>query len=1061
MPTNILGNHFSEPRSVQDALLQHVTENKLIFVATMDGKITEVNEAAAGVSGFLAEEMIGSRCDKIFGQGESPGDWAKIFEDLKAGKHFIRELKNLTKDGSAHWTEANFVPLNESREGGPRFVCIQRDIKETKRAQNRAARIRNLLEETGVGSWEVDLIGNRIFWSDVTCAIHEVPSGYLPTLEEGIEYYEPGEDRDRITKVVERAIQENKSYSEDLRIKTARGRKIWVRAKGKPVFENGKCIRLIGTFQDITGERDTFAQMQKELNFLDQTLGSAINTIIIAFDEAGKIELFNQGAERLLGYTSQQTSSMALMEFLNSNCFQEKPGEVATDEEDLLQTVILQARERPSQKRECLLRTQTGNLLPVMISLSPLETGPEQEAKYLCVAEDISALKEQQIELQQASSAKSDFLANMSHEIRTPMNGIIGMTNLLLETNGLDQSQREYGTIIKGSAESLLKIINDILDFSKVEAGLLELEEVEFNLRDNLSDFVAIMAYKAKSKNLSFDCQVQPSVPNSLIGDYSRMRQILMNLAGNAIKFTDKGRVTINVTRMESTPQETKLKFTISDTGVGIETSRTDELFDKFSQANASVSRRFGGSGLGLSISKQLAELMGGEIGAFGAIDEGSTFWFTLPFKRPDPKIREQKYSQLLKGKKVLVIDDDEQILRLMKEYLSMWKMEPILCQDASTALQKVYELVDAGDPVKCMFVDYSMPGMNGSTLARILKKDPVTKRINLILLTGMGTIEDLEPVRAKGFDYYCSKPMRPSDLFDTLVSVYESPIQIEASELDDYRERFAKTKARILLAEDNSVNQLVAKGIMEKHGFTIETVSSGQEALRQVMEIEYDLIFMDVQMPIMDGLEATREIRNLETNTGREKRVPIIAMTAHAREEDKQTCLAAGMDDFTPKPISALSVAQLLDKYLPPPSPEAVLRMPKPGAGQHIPPPSEIEKERQTSTEALFEKEETLKRFDQDQELMKLVCQTALGDISADLQKLKVAIGESDSEQSRFFAHSIKGAAKNAGFARLGDLAHQCETACKDSKLDSANRLLIEISKTYEETQRAITSQN
>lgn len=705
------------------------------------------------------------------------------------------------------------------------------------------------------------------------------------------------------------------------------GSRLWVAWTNKPIYdESGNLQEILSIGTDITWRREMEAQLRAERNLL-RILIDNLPDFVYVKDTESRFLVGNVALARLMGAATPD-------ELVGKTDFDFYPLEMAEkfyrDDRHVIETgQPLLNIEEPAQDAQ-------SNRLWLATTKVPLRDAEGRVIGIVGIGRDITQRKRVEEELRQAkeaaeaaSRAKSQFLANMSHEIRTPMNAILGMTGLLLDTP-LNKEQREYAETVHHSAEALLQIINDILDYSKIEAGRLELEMLDFDLRVTVEDTADMLAIEAQRKDLEFAYHIAADVPARVRGDPGRLRQILTNLLGNAIKFTEKGEVVLHVTREAETATHVTVRFVVRDTGIGIPKDRFDRLFQSFSQLDASTTRKYGGTGLGLAISKRLAELMGGQIGAESEVGKGSIFWFTAVFEKLPVETEKAEGSaptlpDWLRGGRVLVVDDSATNRLILREQLRSWGCQPEEAASADEALQRLLQSVEKGEELyRAVLIDMQMPGMDGEMLAHCVRTNRDLDSVALVMLSSMDRRAEADQLRSAGVDAVLTKPVRSRQLLEALIAAGHRratqpaptaplPATAEGGTAE------SPPRARILLAEDNVINQKVALRMLEKLGYRVDVVANGLEAVRAWQTIPYHLILMDVQMPEMDGFEATVLIRKQERGTGRH--VPIIAMTAHAMKGDRERCLEAGMDGYIAKPVQFKELEETLHRILGPPS--------------------------------------------------------------------------------------------------------------------------------------------
>ncbi len=1051
------------PRTIGRDFFRRIVDaaDQGIWVLDDAGSTVFANAKMAAILGCAAGEMATL---SVYDVLDEPGRAAAAgnIERRRRGHVDVLECNFVRRDGSRTWVVMHASPL---RDAGRHFgsVCLVDEINERKHVEDMLRESRQQLADgqrvAHLGSWQWDIAADKVSWSAEMFRIFGIDEGefhaeapFAASLARGRVH---PDDRHKFDDGVQALLRGEPTFEYDARTIRPDGELAWVRSRGKAMRDDaGAPIRVVGTAHDITVAkraeeelRTTSARYQ-----LLQQMASAANqatsledALQVAVDQicahtgwaAGHVYLPSDTAvDGLTPLPIWNADQPALIQAFRTASMTIRDGE----SRGLARRVLVAGKpawtdlrsdsDTVTLKVPLALGFEGAFAFPVLVgddvacvleffSREPVDpdedsleiigqvgTQLSRVAERMRTAADLAAARDAAME---SSRLKSDFLATMSHEVRTPVNGVIGLTGLLLGTE-LDSRQRQYAEGVKGAGESLLAVINDILDFSKIEAGKLELEIIDFDLLDVVEGAVALLAENARSKGLRLVATCHPDLPTALRGDPVRLGQILANLGSNAVKFTPEGEVVMHAGLVDTGEGIVMARFDVSDTGIGIAEDDMRRLFEPFSQVDASTTRVYGGTGLGLVISRRLVTAMGGELTVESTVGRGTTFTFTIPLRVQDDATpaRPRPTDHLLDGLAVLVVDDNRTNRMILAEQLTAWQLRPVVVDSAAAALVELADAAGRDEPYRLALLDMCMPSVDGLALARLVSADPALAATKTVLLTSATDISS-DAARDAGLVDILTKPVRQSELHDCLVRIVgpatPAPEPTQAAGKRAHR-------GRVLVVEDNTTNQMVATGILDQLHYESDVAVDGHAAVDALSRGDYAAILMDIQMPGMDGYEATAEIRRREGTT---RHTPIIAMTAHASPGDRDRCLAAGMDDYIAKPVRPRDVAAALTTW----GQDADATGPAGVARVDEPSDSPVDDERLTLLRQMNPADESL--------LPRLV-EAFVGEVPGVLDEIRAAVDVGDDESLRRGAHQIKGAALTLGATTVGTVSAEIE---------------------------------
>ncbi len=1051
-----------EPDGTGSGTLDEVTLRALIEHVPVTVYIDRLDETGSNVYtsprleselGYTVEEWVSDK--ELYSKVLHPEDRERVLAEYRRTRDtdepFRAEYRMIARDGTVHWflDEATVI---RDEAGRPAYfhgflldITEQKQLAKALRGSEEELRrqkqyVESLVEINPTAIVTVDRDGSVTSWN---LAAEEL-FGY--SRDEAI-----GRQVDDLVVGREDLRSQAVSYEEVLRAGRFHTVTQRVRRDGTladvelivvPVIEEGEPTGYLVIYHDIS-------ELQRQKQYY-QSLLEVSPTAIVTTDPDHKVTSWNPAAERLFGYTREETIGRDVDSLVaNTEAVHREAVQVNRQTKEAGQVRLTTRRTR-----------KDGSLVDVDVRAAPIRVGDEMVGLY-ALYHDISELQRAREQAEGATQAKSAFLAMMSHEIRTPMNAVIGMTELLLDTD-LTPEQRSYAGVIRSSGDALMAVIDDILDFSKIEAGRLELERRPLDLRNCVESALELVAASASSKGLNLAYSVDQRLPGAIVGDATRLRQILINLLNNAVKFTDKGEVVLSVDEetLESDEGEVRRKhrlhFAVKDSGIGIPEDRLSRLFESFSQVDASTTRRYGGTGLGLAISKRLSELMGGTIWVESRVGEGSTFHLTIQAEQAPglAPAHERGAPPRLHGRRVLIVDDNATNRRILVRQTESWGL---LTRDTASPAQAL-EWIRRGDPFDLAILDLQMPEMDGGTLAAEIRRYRHARALPLVMLTSLGPREELRGDVA--FAASLTKPIKPAQLYDTLMSVFgaaPADVQAAAPRAGSVEQLAGRVPLRILVAEDNVVNQQLALLLLERLGYRAVVTADGLEALHALEREPYDIVLMDVQMPKMDGLEAARRIHRRWPEG---QRPHVIAATANAMQEEREACLAAGMDDYLSKPIRLEELAAALSRC----RPHALPRPPAParesGVGAQAPRPAEPEPPGQPLVAGVLHPaalERLMQTIGDDPDVLVALINTFLGDVPRLVDGARRGLQQGQADEVRRAAHTLKSNGATFGATRFSELSRQLESLARSGALEGTAELIAGIEAEYESLRMAL----
>lgn len=989
----------------------------LMTIHDLEGKILSINKQGLESMGYSNEEAEDLNLKKLIPKTNHK-EYKTYIETISKQKQDSGLMTLIKKDGTlTYWLYSNI--LDEDNDGNPIVMSTAIDMTQRTLLERDLNRMRQLLDHTyevaNVGGWKYDLVHNKLIWADTTKKIHEVDSDFEPNVETALNFYEAKSSYPKIKKAFKDAVEKGIPYDMELQIVTQKGKTVWVRCKGIPEFVNGKCVSVFGIFQDINEMKRYTLELARQKAIFETFINHVPASVAMFDNEMNYITLSNKWSDE---FAIKKKNVIGKSHYELYNVPEERKqiyeaclkGESYSNPDSIYRTPKYDTDQHYTWEIHpwYINKKQIGGL--IMFSQNITESFIKNKE-----------LKKAKKNADIASKAKSEFLANMSHEIRTPLNGVIGFSDLLLKTP-LNQTQKQYLNYINDSANSLLSIINDILDFSKIESGRMDVSIDKNNLFELGNQVINVILYQAENKKIELLLNIDNNLPQFIWIDEARLKQVLINLLGNAVKFTEKGEIELKISQVEPIEEgkKAKLRFSVRDTGIGIKPEKQAKIFDAFTQEDSTVSKRFGGTGLGLTISNKLLNYFGSHLELCSEVDKGSTFYFDLEV---DFEYNlEQQFDHLDEIKHVLIVDDNQSNQVILKHMLQFKEITSDIANNGMEALQKVLN----GEVYDVILMDYHMPVLNGLETIQKIKEYFATVHTKTPLVLLHSSSEDeflISKAKELGINSRLLKPIKSEELFDTLrKSVVDSKETqtIVVEELEEKIQDFSK-QFHILIADDNIVNMALNQQIIKNisPNSVLYTAVNGTEAVTVCQENQVDLILMDIQMPEMNGIDATKIIRMMSAY----QETPIIAVTAGNVKGEKEKCLDAGLSDFLAKPIRENDILNVLEKWL----------------------DFSQDENKQTND---FGEHLDISMIDNytngDESFRKMFIEIIINELGKSKIEFESHLINENLEQINQLGHKIKGTAKTAGLNILADLTEKIEKSTSINSL-LENQLIIQ----------------